>query len=157
MSYTQSSLDTLGNELKSLLERELMLDDGYSSKLIREEVYKLKLQEIENKRVEIKKQMKDIQAKNGPTVATFDQIKNVFLEGNKAAERYVIVDPQEKRIMLQKLLSNASIKNKTVAQYQFKSPYQRLAETSKNITFENLCAVWDDVGTKLFMRINTAI
>ena len=60
------------------------------------------------------------------------------LEGSKAAERYVIVDPQEKRVMLQKLLSNLSVKNKTMAQYQFKSPYQTLSEIPKNITFEKM-------------------
>jgi hypothetical protein len=92
--------------------------------------------------------MKDIQSKGGPTVATFEQIKKVFLDGSKAAERYVIVDPQEKRVMLQKLLSNASIKNKTMAQYQFKSPYQRLSEIPKNITFEKLCALGDDIRTE---------
>lgn len=68
------------------------------------------------------------------------QVKNIFTEGSRAAERYLVVDPQEKRTMLEKLLSNASIKNGTVAQYQFKSPYQVLANTHKNITFENLCA-----------------
>ena len=101
---TRLPLENLSNELNLLLERELTLTDGYSSKLIREEVYKLKLQEIENKRMEIKKQIKDIQAKTGPTVATFEQIKNVFLDGNKASARYLQVDDQEKRHMLEKLL-----------------------------------------------------
>ena len=137
---TRLPLENLSNELNLLLERELTLTDGYSSKLIREEVYKLNLQEIENKRVEIKKQMCDIQAKNGPTVATFEQIKNVFLDGNKASARYLQVDDQEKRHMLEKLLSNASIKNKTMAQYQFKSPYSALAKAPKNNDIKLLCA-----------------
>ena len=87
-----------------------------------------------------KKQMRDIQAKSGPTVATFEQVKNVFLDGNKASARYLVVDDQEKRKMLEKLLSNVSIKNKTVAQYQFKSPYQKLANMPKNANIELLCA-----------------
>ena len=33
-----------------------------------------------------------------------------------------------------------TIKNREVAQYQFKCPYQVLAETPKNIDFEKLCA-----------------
>ena len=140
---TRLPLENLSNELNLLLERELTLTDGYSSKLIREEVYKLKLQEIENKRVEIKKQMRDIQAKIRPTVATFEQVKNVFLDGNKASARYLVVDDQEKRKMLEKLLSNASIKNKTVAQYQFKSPYQKLANMPKNANIKLLCAHQD--------------
>ncbi len=133
---TRLPLENLSNELNLLLERELTLTDGYSSKLIREEVYKLKLQEIENKRVEIKKQIKDLQAKTGPTVATFEQVKNVFLDGNKASARYLVVDDQEKRKMLEKLLSNASIKNGNMAQYQFKSPYSALAKAPKNNDIE---------------------
>ena len=54
--------------------------------------------------------------------------------------RYLVADDQEKRNMLQKLLSNASIKNQTVAQYQFKSPYQKLVDAPKNINLELMCA-----------------
>ncbi len=140
---TRLPLENLSTELNLLLERELTLTDGYSSKLIREEVYKLKLQEIENKRVEIKKQMRDIQAKTGPTVATFEQIKNIFMDGNRASEKYIASKDEAKRNMLSKLLSNASIKSGTVAQYQFKSPYSALAKTPKNNDIELLCAVRD--------------
>jgi hypothetical protein len=42
------------------------------------------------------------------------------------------VDEQEKRNMLKKLLSNASVKNKSVAQYLFKNQYQVLALAPKN-------------------------
>lgn len=45
--------------------------------------------------------------------------------------------------MLEKLLLNASIKNKTVTQYQFKSPYQKLANLPKNADIKLLCAYQD--------------
>jgi hypothetical protein len=50
----------------------------------------------------------------------------------RAAEKYLLVDEQEKRDMLKKLLSNATIKNKGVAQYLFKNQYQVLALAPKN-------------------------
>jgi len=44
----------------------------------------------------------------------------------------LLVDEQEKRNMLKKLLSNVSVKNKSVAQYLFKKQYQVLALAPKN-------------------------
>ena len=75
------------------------------------------------------------------TPVTFEQIQNVFLEGSRAAEKYLLVDDVEKREMLQKLLSNMTIENGNVAQIQFKSPYHLLAQTPKNADFETMLAV----------------
>lgn len=96
--------------------------------------------EIENKRAELQAQFKEIQSKGPLTQVTFEQIKNIFMDSNRASEKYIVSKDEAKRNMLSKLLSNAFIQNGTVAHYQFKSPYQVLAKTHKNITFENLCA-----------------
>ena len=131
-AYTADTLESLTKELSCLTEKELTLVDGYSSKLIREEIYKLKIKEIENKRVEINQQIKEIQSKSGISSVTLEQVKNIFLDGSRASEQYLKVGDIERRKMLEKLLSNATIKNKTMAQFQFKSPYQVLANTPKN-------------------------
>ena len=47
-------------------------------------------------------------------------------------EKYLLVDDVEKRNMLKKLLSNASIEKQNVAKYQFKSIYMPLALAPKN-------------------------
>ena len=96
------------------------------------------MRDIANKRVEIQKQIDEIEAKGGLPAVTFEQIKNVFLEGSRATEKYLLVDDVEKREMLQKLLSNATIENGKMAQFQFKSPYNLLADTPKNIDLEAL-------------------
>ena len=88
--------------------------------------------EIENKRTELKKQLKEIQLKGAVSAEAIEQIKKVFLDGNQASEKYLTLDEYEKRKMLEQLLSNATFKNKSVAQYLFKNQFQILAITPKN-------------------------
>ena len=92
---------------------------------------------IANHRVELEKQIEESQKKSWASI-TFEQIKEVFIDGNRAAEQYVQSKDTAKRVLLEKLLSNATIKNKTVAQYQFKSPYQLLADAPKNTSISTL-------------------
>ncbi len=136
ISYTESSLDSLNLELNSLLEKELTLTDGYGSKTVREEVYKLKMLEIENQRTELNSQIARIKAKGGVPQITFEQIKNVFIDGNTASNQYLEVKDVKKRHMLEKLLSNATVKNKNIVNYQFKSMFQVLANSPKNCDSE---------------------
>lgn len=136
--YIESARASLDNELASLPEAESRLTDGFSSGVIRKELFQEKMQEIVNKRVELQQQIEDIESKNGVSSVTFEQIQNVFIEGSRAAEKYLLVDDTEKREMLQKLLSNATIENGKVAQIQYKSPYQVLALTPKNADFSTL-------------------
>ncbi len=137
-TYTQTTLDTLHGELYTLTEKESSLVDGYLSKLISEPIYAQKKLDIENKRVIVTKQIADIESKSNRTV-TFEQIKSVFTDGNKASYEYLSSDEYKKRILLEKILSNASIKNGNVAQYQFKSPYSILAKVQKKDDFLVLC------------------
>ena len=136
--HIESARSSLDSELTSLPEAESRLTDGFSSGVIRKELFQEKMQEIANKRVELQQQIEDIESKNGTSSVTFEQVQNVFIEGSKATEKYLLVDDVEKREMLQKLLSNATIENGKVAQIQYKSPYQVLALTPKNADFSTL-------------------
>ena len=151
-SYTESALETLSKELKTLLDKEIALADGYTSKIIREEIYRLKIQEIENKRLEIEQQIKKIKSKGGITGVTFEQIKNVFLDGNKASNQYLMVSDTDRRHMLEKLLSNATIKNKNIVNFQFKSPYSALAKVSNSATFYTKLGDLDSNQDNLLQR-----
>ncbi|MBI4090440.1 MAG: recombinase family protein [Candidatus Komeilibacteria bacterium] len=138
-SFVNHALQTLQNELQGLSERESMLTDAYTAKTLRKELYEAKMQELANRRVELYSQIENASREDRPK-ATFEQVREVFLDGNKAAKRYVEVGDVEKRNMLEKLLSNASIRNKNIAQYTFKSPYQILANTPKTADFQTLSA-----------------
>ena len=56
---------------------------------------------------------------------------------------------EEKRHTLGKLLSNLSIQNQEMAQWQFKSPYDVLARTLKNASISTLCAGLDSNQRRL--------
>ncbi len=142
-TYTQTMLDTLHNELKALTERESSLVDGYVSKLIAEDMYKVKKLDIENKRVLVNKQIADIQERTGGNAITFERIKEVFTDGNRATESYLEANEVKRRTMLGKLLSNASIKDGNVANFKFKSPYSLIANAEKKDDILVLCAMQD--------------
>ena len=138
IAYTENILNTLKKELDGLATKESMLTDSYSSQVLRKDLYEEKMKDIAIKRIELEKQLEERQ-KSGVSPVTFEQIRNVFIDGSKATEQYINAKDEEKRILLGKLLSNATIKNKSVAQYQFKSPYQTLANMPKNIDISTMC------------------
>lgn len=133
------------NELKGLTEKESMLVDSYTSQVLRKDLYEQKMLDIENKRTELNKQLKETEAKGAVSQSTIEQIKKVFLDGNRASEKYLQIDEYEKRKMLEQLLSNATFRNKSVAQYIFKNPFAILANTPKNADLPRLlCSpIWN--------------
>lgn len=135
--YVETTLETLNNELTLLLDRELTLADGYSSKIVREEVYRVKIKEIASKRLEIEEQIANVTKTGGRTV-TLEQIKNVFLDCNKASFEYMEATNEKKRNMLKKLLSNATVKDRKIVSYQFISLYSVIAKAPKNCTIDEL-------------------
>jgi site-specific DNA recombinase len=147
-----SILERLTNEAKLLLEKELILVEGLSSRIIREEVYRAKMKELGSKQEEIKQQIFEIQSKGKDSEITFEQIKNVFIHGYNAAHLYLDSSPEVKRDHLQNVLSNISIKDQKVVSYQFKSIFQVLANSPKNGDFHTMLAAWDDIRTE-FTRV----
>ena len=136
--YVNTGKDNLLNELKGLTEKESLLVDSYTSQVLRKDLYEQKMLEVENRRTELKKQLKEIELKGAVPESTIEQVKNIFLDGNKASEKYLQIDEYEKRKMLEKLLSNATFKNKSVAQYFFKNQFEILAKTPKNCDLPRL-------------------
>lgn len=147
LSYSTNALQSLQNELDGLSVKESLLTDSYSSQVLGKELYQQKMLEVKNSRVVLSKQIAEMKQNSVTSSGTFERILEIFLDGNRAAERYLVVDDEEKRNMLGKLLSNAKIENQKVAQYQFKSPYQVLANTPKNISLNEMlrCLVWYQV------------
>lgn len=152
MNYTKSALDSLNSGLSALLDKELALAEAYSSKIMREEIYRLKMHELEIKRAELTQQIKNVETKGGVSAVTFERIKNVFIDGNKASNEYLRVGDVERRNMLGKLLSNATIKEKNIVSYQFKNVFQVLAKADKNGDLQTRLPVRDSNPNTLLQR-----
>ena len=131
-SYTNNARQSLLDELESLNIKESTLTDGFASQIIKKSLYEEKMRGIENERVALMNQLKEIDRNGAISVATFEQIQNVFIDGNRASNEYLTSTDEVKRKLLEKLLSNVSIEKQNVAQYQFKSPYLVLAKAPKN-------------------------
>lgn len=148
-NYVQTSLDRLSDEIKCLLNKELALVDGFTRGLIREEVYSLKMNEVENKRQECKLQIEEINANGGNSTVSFEQVKEVFLDANKASELYLKSSELEKQNILKNILSNACVENQNIVSYQFKSPFNLMVNIPRNADFRTKLALWDDIRTSL--------
>ena len=156
-NYIEITLETLNNELNLLLQKELRLSDGWSSKTVRDEVYNVQIKEITNKRLELEEQIQNIKKTNKGKV-TLEQIKKVFTDSNKASKQYLKVENEERRNMLKKLLSNATVKDKKIVSYQFISLYSVIAKAPKNCTIDEMLTSSDSYffilyPTSLFRRI----
>jgi site-specific DNA recombinase len=154
LEYVQGARDSIVKELESLTERESVLTDGYASQIIRKDLYELKMRELSNRQTELTKQLSELEVRGGVSVGTFERIREIFLEGSRAAKEYLEVDDAKKRRMLEKLLSNASIKNQNVISYQYKSPYQALAKAPKN---GDLCSMLRDLDSNQDKRIQSPL
>ena len=142
-TYVMKARENILGELKSLDNKESTLVDGYTSQLIKKPLFEEKMRDIENERVTLNSQLKEIDKQCPVTESTFEQIKSVFKLGNTASVEYIEARDDAKRKLLEKLLSNASIKDQSVFSFKFKSQYQVLANTSKNVSFHQLRRVRD--------------
>ncbi len=150
-NYIEVTLETLNSELNLLLQKELKLSDGWSSKTVRDEVYNVQIKEITNKRLELEEQINNVQKTNKGKV-TLEQIKKVFTDCNKASKEYIDADDYKKRNMLKKLLSNATVKDKKIVSYQFVSLYSVIAKAPKNCTIDEMLGNRDSNPNTILQR-----
>jgi site-specific DNA recombinase len=148
VTYQDTRPESIQKELDNLMAKESRLTDTMASGILKFDLYEEKMREIHNARIELKSQLKEMEKEHKGNV-TLEQVLEVFLEGSRAAKRYLEVNDREKRNMLEKLLSNASIVGEETAYFQFKSAYQPLALAVKNRDFQKMRAyrVWN--GTPL--------
>jgi hypothetical protein len=139
VTYEDARPEALQKELDTLTLKESRLTDSMASGVLKFDLYEEKMRDIQNARVEFKSQLREIEKEKKGNV-TFEQVLDVFIEGSRAAKRYLEVGEQEKRTMLEKLLSNASVLGEETAYFQFKSAYQPLALAPKNRDFQMMRA-----------------
>lgn len=131
--YHSNSLETLQDAMKVLENKESMLTDAYIAQTLRKELYEAKMQEVANQRVELQEQIR--QSTGLKPYATFEQVQKVFLDSNRAANKYLTSSAEEKRTILGIVLSNAKVQSKNIAQFQFKRPFDVLAKLPKKADF----------------------
>lgn len=153
--YIQHGTEKLQKEAKLLQEKEMMLVEGFTSKIIREEVYIAKMKELQNKQLQLQLQITQLEESTLSKV-TFEQVKTVLLQANNASKLYFAGNDAQKRNYLQTVLSNICIKDKKVLSSQFKSPFDVLARAPKKRDFFTLLAVIDGIRKALLTNHSIA-
>ena len=150
MAYIEQILATLQTQLQSLATKESRLLDTFLAQQISKELYDQKNLEIQNERVSISKKIKDLESRQPSS--TLEPTKKLFLEASRATKDFLDGDDAKKRKIVENLLWNLSMKNKTVAQVRLKSPFDIMAKVPKNASFENLRAIEESNLGQRFWR-----
>ncbi|OGG59295.1 hypothetical protein A3C89_03015 [Candidatus Kaiserbacteria bacterium RIFCSPHIGHO2_02_FULL_50_50] len=130
---------TLRTQLTSLTQKEDRLLNTYLEGQIPIDIYKKKLQEIQNERTLIEKEI-ETGAKPHDPYATLELTKKVFLTSNIAMKSFLEGDDVQKSEIVKTLLGNLSLKDKDIAEYQLKMPYALLKKVPHCDTFSTLSA-----------------
>ncbi|TSC60209.1 MAG: recombinase [Parcubacteria group bacterium LiPW_15] len=132
--------ESIEKQLISLQDKQSRLVDSFIDGVTPEAVYRQKLLELGNKRVELESQLKQLGADYRQPGSTLEPTKELFLSSNKKEKQYLESSPEQRRIIAQNLLWNLSIKSQNVQEYQYKKPFSIIAKMAENPTFDNLCA-----------------
>lgn len=151
-SYITQANEQLEHTKQSLAQKELQLVEGYSATIIREDLYLAKMKELEQRRAELIIQEHALKHQKRQTIDTFELVKNALLQGNTASNSYIQASEEEKRTILGSVLSNIYLKDKNIVSYQFKKPFDLIANTPKKGDFDTMRALWNDIA-KAFITI----
>lgn len=132
--YATAALESLQNALQAVEKKQTMLTRSYAAEITPEAVYEAAMRELGNEAVALKAQIKKLQDISTGGLSTLEPVRKVFLQGISAASDYLNAKPEDKRILVQELLWNLSIKNQKVEEYQFKNEYAELAKSPKPTT-----------------------
>ncbi len=150
-TYAEAALTTLQKSQNDLTTKESRLFDAFLALQIGKEIYDSKVIEIQNERVSLAKQIKETEVKLNQGVLTLEPVKDLFIQASRAKKEFLEQDEQGKRIIVSKLLWNLSMRNQSVAQVSFKSPYDILAKTPKNTEISQLRAIEEsDLGQRIW-------
>jgi len=136
--FHNHALDNAREALKLLAMRKSRLVDTFTNGDIEDALYKQKLTALDNEKVNLEKQIVEIEKNNPDPYSTIELIYNQFKQGYTMAERYKNGSPEERRIILSDALSNSTLQDRNIVDLQYKSPYDVFARTP-------VCASFSDV------------
>lgn len=142
LEYSKGSedhaLEDAHKALKMLSTRKSRLVDTYTQGDIDTELYRAKLQEIDNESVRFAKRIEELEREAHDPLATIELIYSKFKQGNTLAKRYEEADPDEKRILLSEALSNSTLLDRNIVDIHYQSPYNIFALAPLNPSFSEM-------------------
>lgn len=151
--YTELSVEHIEKQLEILRQKQAKLTDSHLNELIADDLYKDKIQALNNEQIALEKQKKDIQGNNpADPFTTLERIKTAFLTANQAKIEFLGAVEKEKRKLLENLLWNVSIGDKKIANISYKGLYELIAKTPNKGDFQVLQARSDSNREPRFWR-----
>ncbi|MCX6753484.1 MAG: hypothetical protein NTV03_00265, partial [Candidatus Nomurabacteria bacterium] len=133
--YFSDVLENLKKEETLILERENKLVDAFLDGAITKETLAQRNLDIENQKINIKKQISEIEARAKGAVSTLEPVKKLLLDCNIWAKEFLDLKPDKMQNIAHELLWNLSMKDKNIVSYQLKSPYSDIAKLPENASF----------------------
>ena len=137
-NYQDNAKDNVTRQLEAIAKKQSRLLDNQLAKLITDEVYRAKIQELNNQEIALKQQLQKIGTSPNNGFDTLELTKNVFLSANRAKEEFLEANDTKKRKVLEKLLWNLEIQGREIAYASYKMPYEAMKKSRKNGDFSNM-------------------
>lgn len=139
-SYTEAIQKRLQGQLEALGRQELKLFEDSSAHIISEDFYASQMRSVRKNKLGIEKELKELKLQNG--LHTLEPIKNAFIQGNTAQERFLMAEPEHQKIVATEVLWNLLVKEGKTEEVRYRSFYDVLAKAPKNGDLEIMLAYW---------------
>ena len=134
----------LNKKLKTIKDRRNELLNIFLDKTISKEVYKTKDKELNNEEINILQNIQQVKAQSkSKDQNTLERIKNLFLTPNQLKKAFSDSTFEKQGKILFSLLWNVEIKDKKIAKFSFKEPYNVLAKIENKSDFKLVRKGWD--------------
>lgn len=128
--------ENLNKLITSITTKKNKLMDLFLRSSIDQETYDKKSLEFENELTTVNDQLNRLKGKK--TSSTFEQVKNLFELANTMEKSFIEGKDPKKYQILNLVLLNATVSKGKILKTQYKSSYQLLANSSKNITISEM-------------------
>lgn len=140
-SYNEAVIEKLKKDLENIPIKESKLLDTFLEDSITKEAYDSKVLKLKNEAVDIKVEISRLE-KQKP-VNTLEPVRKLFEQGITMRNEFIDAKDPKKYEILKSVLWNLTIKGEKIITKQYKSPYDIIARTPKNVSIPNLLGYKD--------------
>lgn len=148
-TYHTEVLEKLKKDLINVSAKESRLLDAFLDSNIDKETYDAKITILRNEKVMIQTEISKQETQK--PVDTLEQVKKIFEAGITMQNEFIAGDDFKKHEILKTVLWNASIKGGKIITRQYKSPYQAIANSPKNLTISEMRGIEDSNTKHIFL------
>lgn len=123
-----------------------------ASELIDEETFKAEVLPLRRERKNLKQKRHNYSLNRDTRLGTLELTKSKFIESNRAVFDFETSNPEKQNQMLKNLLWNLEVRDKDMANFHFKSPYQTIAKAPKNGDLATLLPVRDSNPNRRYQK-----